>query len=161
MVTASPSGAQVVFDGENPRSFTGVATANLLPGMLVVSNAATTAQAVGSVVSTFDGSTDIELLPIKDSEHINGICLQTVTSGTNALVPVATRGTYILRAAGVVSGGQTITGVSGTSQGVKGQVITVTSGTVSSTGTADIALGRALTNSASGTNLYVLASLNL
>lgn len=160
MVTASPSGAQVLFDGENPRSFTGVATADLLAGMLVVSNAATTAQKVGSVVSTFS-PTDIELLPIKDSEHINGLSLNTVSSGTTNYDSVATRGTYILRAAGVVSGGQSITGVSGTIQGVKGAVVTVTSGTVSSTGTADAVIGRALTNSASGTNLYVLATLNV
>ena len=160
MATASPSGAQVVFDGENPRSFTGVSAGSIYGGQLVVSNAGTTAQKVGSIVSTYSAN-DVEILPVKDSNHVNGIALQTVMSGTSNYVPVATRGTYILRAAGIISGGQTLTVASGTIQGVRGQAISVTSGTVSSTGTAEAVVGRALTNSASGTDLYVLASLNL
>ena len=153
MVTASPSGTQVIFDGENPRSFTGVATANILDGMLVVTNAGQSAQAVGATVSTFDGSTDIELLPIKDSDHVNGLAVTTVNSGTTALVTVNRQGTYIFRAAGIISGGQGIVGVSGTSQGVRGE-----SPNVSWSGTK---IGTAMTNSASGTNLYVLASINI
>jgi len=163
-MTASPSGAQVIGDGGNPRIFTGVATGSVLAGMLVVSNAATTAQKVGSVTSTY-APADIEILPVKDSRHCNGIAVQTVTSGTTKYVPIATRGTYLLRAAGVISGGQTLIAVSGTAQGVAGvdPTITVTSGTVSSTGTypAEAHIGRAKTNSASGTNLYVLADVNL
>ena len=44
MATASPSGAQVYLDGENPRSFTGVALEDISAGQLVVSTASTTAQ---------------------------------------------------------------------------------------------------------------------
>lgn len=160
--TASPSGAQVIGDGENPRIFTGVANEDIIAGGLVVSNPSTTAQAVGSVTSTF-APTDIELIYCKDSLHCNGIALATVSSGTSAYIPVATRGTYILRAGGIISGGQSIVPISGTTQCVGGvQTISVTSGTVSSTGTVSTSvIGRALTNSASGTNLYVLANLNL
>lgn len=161
-MTVSPSGTQVLGDGANPRIFTGVATDDIKAGELVVSNAATTAQAVGIDTSTF-APADIEILPIKDSLHCNGIALATVDSGTTNYVSVATRGTYILRAGAVISGGQSIVPLSGTAQHVGGgQTITVTSGTVSVAGTVSTTvIGRAKTNSASGTNLYVLADLNL
>jgi len=152
MATASPSGAQVVFDGENPRTFTGVATGSILAGMLVVSNPAKTAQAVGSTVSTFL-PTDIEILPIADGNRCNGLALNTISSGTNNLVTVATRGTYILRAGGAISGGQGIVPGSEVIQYVNGEAPSISwSGTT---------IGRALTNSASGTNLYLLATLNV
>lgn len=149
--TASPSGAQVYADGANPRIFTGVATEDIIAGGLVQSSPAVT-QAVGSVISTIK-PTDFEMLYAQDSAHVNGIALATVSSGTNAFIPVATRGTYILRAAGVISGGQGIVAFSGTSQGVKGA-----STSISFSGAS---IGRSLTTSASGTNLYVLANLNL
>ena len=149
--TASPSGAQVAGDGENPRIFTGVATENIIAGGLVVASAANI-QTVGSNISTVL-PTDIEILYVKDSDHCNGIALQTVSSGTNAAIPIATRGTYILRSAGVISGGQGIVPFSGTGQGVKGE-----SPNVSWSGTT---IGRAKTTSASGTDLYLLADLNL
>lgn len=163
-MAASPSGAQVLGDGGNPRIITGVATEDIIAGTLVVSNAATSAQAVGSSTGDY-APTDIEFLYVKDSVHCNGIALASVSSGTNAYLPVATRGTYILRSAGVISGGQNIVPFSGVSQAVTAEsaVLTITSGTVSSTGTypAQTVIGRSLTNSASGTNLYVLANLNL
>jgi len=150
--TASPSGAQVLGDGANPRIFTGVATEDIMAGGLVVSNAATTAQAVGSVISTYSPK-DLEILYCKDADHCNGIALQTVASGTTNFIPIATRGTYILRSAGVISGGQGIVPFSGTMQGVNGEAPSVSwSGTT---------IGRAKTNSASGTDLYILADLNL
>ena len=158
--TASPSGAQVIFDGANPRIIQGVAAEDILAGALVVSSAGTTAQKVGSVTSTYSPQ-DIEFTAIKDGIHCNGIALQTVSSGTTAYVSVATRGTYLLRAAGIISGGQPLSPVSGTTQGVAGaEVLTVTSGTVSSTGTVNTTIGRSLTNSASGTNLYILGTLS-
>lgn len=161
---ASPSGAQILGDGGNPRIFTAVATQDIQAGTLVVSNAATTAQAVGSTTGNY-APTDIEALLIKDSVHCNGIALATVSSGTANYVPIATRGTYIFRTAGIISGGQAIVPYSGTAQAVKGldNTITVTSGTVSSTGTiaGETVIGRSKTNSASGTNLYILADLNL
>jgi len=162
--TVSPSGVQVIGDGQNPRIFTGVATEDIKAGGLVCVNAAQTAQKVGSTTSTFN-PTDLEILYVKDEVHCNGIALKTVSSGTSAYIPVATRGTYLLRAAGIISGGQSIVPFSGTIQGVQNQDVTiaVTSGTVSSTGTiaGETVIGRSKTNSASGTNLYILADLNL
>ena len=149
--TASPSGAQVIGDGANPRIFTGIATEDIIAGGLVATNPAVT-QAVGSVTSTFN-PTDLEILYVKDSDHVNGIALATVSSGTNAFIPIATRGTYILRAAGVISGGQGIVAFSGTGQGVKGE-----SPNISWSGTK---IGTSKTTSASGTNLYILADLNI
>ncbi len=163
-MTASPSGLTVLGDGANPRIITGIATEDIIAGGLVVSNAGTSAQAVGSTTGTY-APTDVEFLYCKDGVHCNGIALATVASGTKAFIPVATRGTYILRAAGIISGGQAIIPFSGTAQAVAGldNTITVTSGTVSTTGTipGETVIGRSVTNTASGTNLYVLTTLNL
>lgn len=149
---ASPSGLQMYGDGANPRIIQGVAAADLEAGELVVSNPATTAQKVGSILSTVT-PTDIEFIPVQNASHCNGICTKTTASGTNAVVPVATRGTYILRAGGVISGGQGIVAGSEVIQYVNGEAPSISwSGTK---------IGTALTNSASGTNLYLLATLNI
>jgi len=149
---ASPSGLQMYGEGGNPRILTGVAAADLEAGELVTSLASTTAQKVGSVLSTVVPQ-DIEVTPVKDVNHCIGICTKTVASGTAAYVPVAQRGTYILRAGGVISGGQGIVPGSATIQHVAGEAPSVSwSGTK---------IGTALTNSASGTNLYILATLNI
>ncbi len=149
----SPSGLQMYGDGANPRIIQGVAAGDIIAGELVTSLASTTAQKVGSILSTVIPN-DIEVAQIKDNNHCIGIATKTVASGTNAVVPVATRGTYILRAGGVISGGQGLTPGSGTIQYVDTEcgVITSWSGTKIAT---------ALTASASGTNLYVLAMLNV
>lgn len=150
---ASPSGLQQYGDGGNPRIIQGVAVADVEAGELVTSLAATTAQKVGSVLSTVVPQ-DIEVAPVKDSAHCIGIVTKTTSSGTNAVVPVAQRGTYILRAGGVISGGQGIVAGSATIQNVDGMGI----GTAVYSG---VQIGTALTNSASGTDLYILATLNV
>ncbi len=153
-MTASPSGLQQYGDGANPRIIQGVATGSILAGMLVTSLSSTAAQKVGSILSTVSVQ-DIEIVPLKNAvaNDCIGIATKTVASGTLAVVPVAQRGTYILRAGGVISGGTAIAAGSEVLQFVRAAATSISwSGTK---------IGTALTNSASGTNLYVLATLNI
>jgi hypothetical protein len=136
-------GPVVLWDGENPRTFTGRAREVISGGDLVVVSGA--AAVVSSGADTFV-TTDIIVSLIADSWHANGIALNTV--GSNGLVTVATRGAYIARAAGLVSGGQGVVPISGTTQGIGPNSITV-----AASGTE---IGRAITASASGTALYAI-----
>lgn len=149
----NPLGAVVVFDGEVPRTFTATAAADISGGQLVVCNG--TANTVGSGISSYV-ATDISATPQVTTDYCNGIALYNASSGTNSLVTIATRGAYLMRCGGVVSGGQTVLGVSGT-------IPHVTANNISGTACGNIGtvIGRALTPSASGTNLYSLVSLNL
>jgi hypothetical protein len=158
----NPLGAIVVFDGEVPRTFTATAAADISGGQLVVCNG--TANTVGSDIASYV-TTDISATQIKTSDYVNGIALQNASSGTNSYVTVATRGAYLMRCGGIVSGGQLVSAASGTIQWIVPMPIsgTGTSGTVgySSPWLAPTPIGRALTPSASGTNLYTLVSLNV
>jgi hypothetical protein len=148
----NPLGAVVVFDGEVPRTFTAIARTDISGGQLVVSSGA--ANSVGSGASSYVSS-DVVVDILQNSNTCNGIALQNANSGT--YVTVATRGAYLMRAAGVISGGQQVIPVSGTSQGVA---------LLGAVGSPDYALtgtpiGRVITASASGTSLYALISLNV
>jgi len=149
----NPLGAIVVFDGEVPRTFTATAAADISGGQLVVCNG--TANTVGSSIATYV-ATDISATPIVSQELCNGIALNNASSGTNSLVTIAQRGSYLMRCGGIISGGQNVLGVSGTNQWLIPNLISGTSNT--NIGTI---IGRAMTPSASGTNLYSLVSLNL
>lgn len=149
----NPLGAIVVFDGEVPRTFTATAAADISGGQLVVCNG--TANTVGSDIASYV-ATDISAKQIVNGELCNGIALNNASSGTNSLVTIATRGAYLVRCAGIVSGGQNVIPYSG---GLQGVIPNLLSGTASANiGTI---IGRALTPSASGTSLYSLVSLNL
>lgn len=159
----NPLGAIVVFDGEVPRTFTATAAATISGGQLVVCNG--TANTVGSGIDTYV-TTDISATQIGISDLCNGIAINNASSGTNSLVTIATRGAYLMRCGGIVSGGQTVYAVSGTIQHVAPIPIsgTGTSGTLTQYKEAipyAQPIGRAITPSASGTNLYALISLNV
>jgi hypothetical protein len=145
-------GAVCVFDGEVPRTFTALARTDISGGQFVVSSGA--ANVVGSGASTYVSS-DVVVDILADSNACNGIALSNASSGT--YVTVAQRGAYLLRAAGIVSGGQLVIPVSGTAQGVAAYA-QVGSPNYALTGTP---VGRCITASASGTALYSLVSLNL
>lgn len=149
----NPLGAIVVFDGEVPRTFTAIAAADISGGNLVVCNG--TANTVSSGVSSYVTS-DITATPIVGGDYCNGIALNNASSGTNSLVTIATRGAYLMRCGGIVSGGQTVIAGSATLQHLLPNSISGTSS--ANIGTV---IGRALTPSASGTSLYSLVSLNL
>ena len=147
-MTVNPLGAVVVFDGENPRTFTGRARTAISGGNLVVVSGAP--NAVSSGTDSF-ATSDIVIDILNNSNFCNGISLNTV--GSNGLVTVATRGVYIMRAAGAVSGGVSVVPFSGTNQAVIAQAINA-----ASSGTT---IGRAMTAIGSGTTRFGLIDLNL
>ena len=90
---------EVLWDGENPRTFTGRADTVISGGQFVV---VTSSDAMGSTVSSYTpGSITVGL--IADSNYANGIAL--LNTGSNELVTVATRGAYITLSADNISGG--------------------------------------------------------
>ena len=140
----------IVYDGEVPRSFTGRADEVISGGQFVVVNGAT--NGVGSTMTDFiPGS--ITLLPISGTAgawYVNGIALHN--AGSNEVVSVATRGTYIATSAGILSGGQTVFAQSGTVQGV--------GATPNNSDFSGAAIGRALMPAASGTNIWTLVNFS-
>lgn len=153
-MTINPLGAVVLADGENPRTFSATARTAISGGDLVVVSG--TANGVSSGADSFI-TTDLVVDIVHDSDRCNGIALNTIGSGTNNLVTVATRGMYIVRSAGVISGGQEVVPFSGTIQGVT----SFTSGTVGSVALLETSIGRSMMDTASGTALYTVISLNV
>ena len=137
----------IVSDGEVPRSFTGRAREVLSGGQFVVISGA--ANVVGSTVTDFiPGSIVVSLISgTVGAWYANGIALHN--AGSNQVVSIATRGVYIATSAGVISGGQGLYAVSGTVQGV--------GATPNNSDFSGTQIGRAVTASASGTNLFLLA----
>jgi len=104
--------ADILWDGENPRSFTGRARTVISGGQFVVVSGADSA--VGSNAAGFNpGSIVVNL--IADSDHVNGIALGN--AGSNELVTVATRGAYIVKSADSISGGIGVYAISGVAAG--------------------------------------------
>ena len=144
-------GAQVVFDGGNPRTFTASAMEVISGGQLV--NTSGASNDVGSQISSFaDG--DLKAVGAIDDTLCNGIALNN--AGSNELVTIATRGAYLCQAHGIVSGGAL---VGHNESGGVSNLLAV--GSVVETGLARTPIGRAMTTSASGTDLYALISFNL
>lgn len=144
-------GAQVVFDGEVPRTFTAKARETISGGFLVQISGASSD--VGSQISSFANG-DLQIIGAQNPKLCNGIALNNAVSG--GLVTVATRGAYLMNAGQIVSGGALV-GHNGS-----GAVVNWYGLTASGTGLIeDTFIGRAMTTSASGTALYSLVYLNL
>ena len=135
----------IIFDGEVPRSFTGRARQALSGGQFVTVSGG--AQVIGANSALFNPGSIIVDLPTADLNQIVGIVLHNV--GSNGIVSVATRGTYITRAGGLVSGGYPVAPASGTIQHVV---------PVLGIGGSVAAAGRAITAAASGTANYLLVN---
>ena len=150
-ILTNPLGAQVVFDGGVPRTFTATARAVISGGQFV--NTSGASGDVGSEVSSFaDG--DIQVVAAIDEDICNGLALNN--AGSNELVTIATRGAYLCNAHKIVSGGALV------SQNGSGGVQNIlNTGSVALTTMGPTPIGRALTTSASGTALYSLIDLNL
>lgn len=149
--STNPLGAQTILDGEVPRTFTAKARETISGGFLVQISGATSD--VGSQISSFaDG--DLQVIGAQDPKLCNGIALNN--AGSNELVTIATRGAYLMRAGGVVSGGALV------QHNASGNIANLTSLGSVSVGTLEPRpIGTALTTSASGTNLYSLVKLNI
>jgi hypothetical protein len=144
-------GAQVVFDGEVPRTFTATAREVISGGFLVQISGAT--GDVGSQISSYTNN-DLKVIGAQDVKLCNGIALNNAASGV--LVTVARRGDYLMNAGAVVSGGAL---VGHNASGGVGNILNAGSVPVTTMGNTPI--GRAVTTSASGTDNYALVSLNL
>lgn len=140
----------IVYDGEVPRSFTGRTREVLSGGQFVVVSGA--ANVVGSTTTDFiPGSIVVSLISgTVGAWYANGIALHN--AGSNEVVSVATRGTYIATSAGVISGGQGVYAISGTIQGV--------GATPNNSDFSGTQIGRALTAAASGTNIFTLVNFS-
>lgn len=142
----STTGAQdIIFDGEVPRSFTGRAREVLSGGQFVTVSGA--ANVIGADSSGFSPGS-IVVAKLVDSDYAVGIALHN--AGSNEIVSVATRGMYISRSAGVISGGVGVYPYQAAIQGVKAMPIGI-----SYSGTQ---VGRAITAAASGTASYLLVN---
>ncbi|MCH7568492.1 MAG: DUF2190 family protein [Nanoarchaeota archaeon] len=101
--TAVGGAIDIVFDGGVPRSFSARAREVISGGQFVVVSGAQAV--VGSTIAEYiPGSIVVTL--IKDTDFANGIALHNV--GSNEVVAVATRGTYITVSADAISGGAAV-----------------------------------------------------
>lgn len=147
MAVGNLLGAVCLFDGECPRTFTGVAMETISGGQFVyVSGADGTAQVGSQAASYQDGDLDVCL---KDKFDLtNGIAL--TNAGSDELVTVATRGNYLVKAGGNISGGMLVASDEDcvnplASSAVGSEIYGI--------------VGRAMTNA--GSEDYCLVSLNL
>ncbi len=103
MAPGNPLGAEAIFDGGNPRTFTAKAREAVSGGDLLMVSGATAV--VGSGASSYVAG-DIEVALSDDQQRFNGIALATVSSGN--FVAVATRGSYLLKCGGSCLPGQIV-----------------------------------------------------
>ena len=153
----NPLGAVCLFDGENPRTFIALARETISGGDFVYSSGAATGNVVSSGAASYVIG-DIEVAACDTWGRVNGIALNNAGSGEE--ITVATRGTYLLKSAGAVSGGMLITLSSGAdaTKGFDG-VICAGLGDGATNGSWAGVVGRALTSA--GSEGYCLASLNI
>jgi len=148
MAVGNELGAVCLWDGENPRTFTATAGETLSGGQFVyVSGTSATAQ-VGSQAASFQDG-DLVVKACDDISRCNGIALNNAASA--ALVTVATRGNYLVKSAGDISGGTLVT--------QNGRADAVSPAGVTDVGSWVGIIGRALTNA--GSEDYCLVSLNI
>ncbi len=149
-ILSNPLGAVVVGDGQNPRTFTASAREIISGGQFV--NISGVADVSSGISSYADG--DLKIVGAIDPVLCNGIALNNAESG--ALVTVARRGDYLVHAGQIVSGGAQV------SHNASGAVANIlNTGSVAVTTMGPTPIGRAMTTSASGTDLYALISLDL
>lgn len=152
MAVGNLLGAVVIFDGENPRSFTGTAKETISGGQFVYLSGAVNLIPVGSQASSLQDG-DLVLKVCDTIGYCNGIALNN--AATDELVTVARRGDYLIKSAGVISGGQLVTN-NGRGDAVSPPGMVATSASV---GSWIGIVGRAMTNA--GSEDYCLVSLNL
>lgn len=123
--TANPLGAQPIYDGENPRIMTATAR-EVISGGTFVAFSGTSAGVAGSSIHNF-ANADVEVVKVVTPHRVNGLALQNTASG--GYCSVATRGSFLVRAAGAVSGGMAVTaiadGVTNVGAGTTGSVVPV------------------------------------
>lgn len=146
--STNPLGAVVLQDGGTPRTFSAKAQTVLSGGDLVQVFSGTSTL-TGSGADTFD-TTDIIVQKAEDRTLFNGIVTQN--AGSNEFCTVTTKGWYIMRAGGVVSGGALV-GHNGS-----GNVVNWNLGGAVGAGSFAI-VGKAMQSIASGTDNYGVIAL--
>lgn len=148
MAVGNLLGAVCLWDGENPRTFTGTAKETISGGQFVYVSGASAVAQVGSQAASFqDGDLAIKLC---DTFGVcNGIALNN--AATAELVTIATRGNYLVKSAGPISGGMLAIN--------NGRADAICGAGVTDVGSWAGVIGRALTNA--GSEDYCLISLNL
>lgn len=150
----NPLGAQTLFDGGVPRTFTAHAREVISGGDLVQISGAT--GDVGSQVSSYADS-DLQVIGAQNVKLCNGIALFNAASG--ARVTIATRGAYLCLAGGIVSGGALV--MHNASGAVANWTPLGDSGTQYEGVMGIGPIGRAMTTSASGTANFALVHINV
>ena len=151
----NPLGAVALWDGENPRTFTALAREAISGGNFVyISGAGAAGGGVGSQASSFSDG-DLKAAKCDTWGRCNGIAL--TNAGSNEAVTIATRGSYLVKSAGAVSGGMFVTLTSG-ADNTHGNDSVSPAG-ITSTGSWAGIIGRAV--SEAGSENYCLVSLNL
>jgi len=128
-----------LFDGANPRIFTGVARTNISGGVFVFASGAQ--GVVGSQAASFV-ATDISFAGDASGAQFNGIAIQS--AGSNTLLAVATQGIVIVQVNGTVTAGQCVK-----CDGFNAAQDLGSTATALSLGPSMV-IGRAVTNAASG-----------
>ena len=147
-------GLQTLYDGENPSIFTAVCIQTVSGGQFVMSSG-TYGAYWGSGANQYNALSGIRVCPALLYDNVVGIALNNQASGTTATIGVARKGTFLVQAAGAVSGGRPVVFNSG-------GVVDIIDEAVSGTAAAQVyafGLGRALASADSGG--YVPISLNL
>ena len=148
----NPLGAVALWDGENPRTFTAGAKEAISGGDFVYCSGVVATGVVGSQASSYV-TEDLSAALCAVYGQVNGIALNNAGSGE--LVTIATRGTYLLKAAAPVSGGMLVQLEESNFDGVT----TCGPGDGATNGSWAGIIGRSL--SAAGSDYYCLVSLNL
>lgn len=157
MTSTNELGAVPVLDGAVPRTITFKARENISGGQFVVlsgtGNNPVTSGANSFTSSDFEGAL-VNSDFVSGVRQINGIAIQDVASG--AYGTIATRGAYIVKCGGSVFPGTLVEAVAPHAI----QTIGSRAGGnwMYADGTSQI--GRALTQGASGTNLYAIVDFN-
>ena len=154
-MVVSTMGAVPIFDGGVPRLVTAICNVGVTGGQLVYFSGANAV--VSSGADTFAAS-DLAIAGVASGCQFNGIVVTpgTTASGTSNYVSVATHGTFLLTADGSVYGGYPVVCAGNDSVQVPLSGTTTAGGLVQDAGKL---IGRALTNSASGTALFAVVTL--
>lgn len=137
-----------LMDGGNPRTITVLAKTIISGGTWVMISGVTT---VGSSTASFTSS-DFIAEKVSVYGRVNGVAIQDI--GSNKYGTIATRGICLMKAGGVVSGGQILAMISGAQYDGVVSITGVDAGSV-----VEGYVGRALTGA--GSESYVAVSLNL
>ena len=149
MAVGNTLGAVCLWDGENPRTFTARAMETISGGQFVYISGADGAAQVGSQASSFITS-DLDAALVDKFEMCNGDALNN--AGSDELVTIATRGAYLIKAGGAISGGMLVTTTTSP------DAVAAVSSTAAGSEYGGV-IGRALTTA--GSEDYCLVSLNL